>query len=208
MTAFVHLRRLGALALACCLPEALAAQRDTTVVAGAHYRAGGLRQMLLGKDYRTLWTTPVRVPFLDPDTFAGGLSVLREGGGLSTESLRLRGRDGREYVFRSVDKDVTPSIPDDLVNTVAHDVVQDLVSAKHPAAAVVVPPLLDAVGVLHATPRMVVMPDHPFLGEHREQFRGRLGQIEERPTADDEDPAPDFAGAEDVEGTPDLLERL
>ncbi|HEX5724013.1 MAG TPA: hypothetical protein VFX98_01030, partial [Longimicrobiaceae bacterium] len=197
-----------ALAAAACalLPEEPAAQRDTTVAAGARYRAGALRNLVVGEGYRALWTQPVRVQVLNPDTFAGGLTVLQESGGLSTEGLRLQGRDGRVYQFRSVDKNVEPSLPEDLRGTLPHAVVQDMVSAKHPAAALVVPPLLEAVGVLHAVPRLFVMPDHPFLGEHRAEFRGRLGQLEVRPTAGDEGPR--FAGAADVEGSEDLLEKL
>ncbi|HEX2203654.1 MAG TPA: hypothetical protein VHG91_10165 [Longimicrobium sp.] len=184
----------------------LAAQETAEVRAGERYRAGGLRRALLGESYRPEWVRPVRVEVLDPASFAGGLTVLQEGGGLSTESLRLKGRDGREYVFRSVDKDVERSVPEDLRGTISEAVVQDLVSAKHPAAALVVAPLLDAVGVLHVTPRLFVMPDHPFLGERREEWRGRLGQVEERPT--DPDEGPGFARAEDVEGSEDFREKL
>ncbi len=169
--------------------------------AGPEYRAGGLRRLFVGESYRPLWTAPIAVPVLDPDTFAGGLTVEQEGGGLSTESLRLKGRDGHEYVFRSVDKNVTPAIPKDLRGTLPHAIVQDLVSAKHPAAALLIPPLLDAAGVLHATPRFFVMPDHPFLGEHREKFRGRLGMVEERPTDG-------FAGSKDVQGSEDFRKLI
>jgi len=181
-----------------------AAQRPNQTVqvtAGAHYEAGGLHRFFLGEGYRPLWTTTITVPVLDPDTFAGGLTVEKEGGGFSTESLRMQGRNGREYQFRSVDKNVNPGLPRDLRGTLSQWVVQDMVSAKNPAAALVVPPLLDAAGVLHATPRYFVLPDHPFLGEHRQQFRGRLGMLEERPTDG-------FGGARDVKGSDDLRKKI
>jgi hypothetical protein len=181
-----------------------AAQRPNETVrvtAGARYGAGGLHRLFIGQGYRPLWTTTIAVPVLDPDTFAGGLTVEKEGGGLSTESLRMQGKDGREYQFRSVDKNVSPGMPRDLRGTLSQSVVQDLVSAKNPASALVVPPLLDAAGVLHATPRYVVLPDHPFLGEHRQEFRGRLGMLEERPTDG-------FAGARDVKGSDDLQKMI
>lgn len=181
-----------------------AAQRPNEtvqVVAGARYEAGGLHRFFIGEQYRPLWTATITVPVLDPDTFAGGLTVERQGGGLSTESLRMRGRNGREYQFRSVDKNVTPGLPKDFRGTLPGAVVQDMVSAKNPASALVVPPLLDAAGVLHATPRYYVLPDHPFLGEHREEFRGRLGMLEERPTDG-------FAGSRDVKGSDDLQKLI
>lgn len=196
--------RVPLCALLVLAPALLRAQRPgetARVAAGPEYRAGGLRRLLVGKSYRPLWTTPIAVPVLDPDTFAGGLTVEEQGGGLSTESLRLKGRNGREYVFRSVDKNVTPGMPADLRGTLPQAIVQDEVSAKHPASAVIVPALLDAAGVLHATARLYVMPDHPFLGQHRARFRGRLGMVEERPTDG-------FAGARDVKGSPDFQKLI
>ena len=192
------------------------AAQDTTVVAGARYRAGPLVRWFNGDEYRAEWTTPVRVPFLDPATYAGGLTILRAGGGLATESLRMRGRDGREYVFRSLDKTAERGLPEDLHDTFVEWIVQDMVSAKHPGSAHLVPPLLQAAGVLHVVPRLYVMPDHPFLGDFREQFAGRLGQVEERPedAEPDEDepnaprPPRGFADADRVVGTERLLERL
>jgi len=169
--------------------------------AGPEYRAGALHRLFLGESYRALWTTPITVPVLDPAAVGGGLTVQEQGGGLSTESLRMKGRDGREYVFRSVDKNVSPGMPKDLRGTLPQAVVQDLVSAKFPASAVIVPPLLDAAGVLHATARLYVMPDHPFLGEFRERFRGRLGMLEERPSDG-------FAGSTDVKGSDDFQKLI
>ncbi|HEY0037799.1 MAG TPA: hypothetical protein VGB66_13980, partial [Longimicrobium sp.] len=96
------------------LAGAPAAAQDTTVVAGPRYGAGPFHRALWGGAYRDLWTTPVRVPVLNPDTFAGGLRVLEAGGGLATESLRMRGADGREYTFRSVDKTPERGLPPDL----------------------------------------------------------------------------------------------
>src|SRR6266567_3668652 len=61
--------------------------RTVTVTAGPEYRAGWLHQVLFGRG-----------------AFAGGLTPLRRGGGAQTRALRLAGADGREYVFRSVNK--------------------------------------------------------------------------------------------------------
>ena len=205
---------LGA-GLGLAAPAALPAQ-DTVMAAGPQYRAGALTRLFNGPGYRREWTTPVRAPFLDPDTFAGGLTATEVGGGFATASLRMRGADGREYVFRLVDKTTEAGLPPDLRNTFVHRVVQDLVSAKHPGAAYMLPPMLQAVGVLHVTPELYIMPDHPFLGEFRDRFVGRMGQVEERPedAQEDEDepdarrPAQSFARADRVVGTDRLLERL
>ena len=194
-------------AVAAVLGTAAAASAQQTVTAGERYRAGPLHQTLFGRDYRDAWTTPVRVEVLDPERFGGGLTVQQAGGGLSTESLRLKGRDGREYTFRSVDKNSQRAVPEDLQGTFIQDIAQDQTAAKQPAAALIVPPLLRAAGVLHVVPRLYVMPNHPFLGQYRQQFAGRLGQVEERPV-DDDDGGVAFANSERIEGTEDFLEEL
>jgi hypothetical protein len=200
---------LSAAALACAAasPRGACAQ-DTLVVAGPQYEAGPFVRFANGGEYRAEWTTPVRVPILDPGRFAGGLTVLQAGGGFATESLRMRGADGREYVFRSVDKTAGRGLPKDLHGSFVEWIVQDLTSAKHPGSAHLLPPLLEAVGVLHVTPTLYVMPDHPFLGEHRKKFAGRLGQVEERPEDAEDKPGPVFANADRIVGTPRLFERL
>jgi hypothetical protein len=199
----------SAAALACAAVSARsAAAQDTLVVAGPQYAAGPFVRFANGAEYRAEWTTPVRVPILDPTRFAGGLTILQAGGGFATESLRMRGADGREYVFRSVDKTAGRGLPEDLHGSFVEWIVQDLTSAKHPGSALLLPPLLEAVGVLHVTPVMYVMPDHPFLGEHREKFAGRLGQLEERPEDAEDKPGPVFADADRIIGTPRLFERL
>ncbi|MBW3554016.1 MAG: outer membrane protein assembly factor [Gemmatimonadetes bacterium] len=174
---------------------------------GPHYAAGSLARTFLGSGYRDMWTHPIRVEVLDLGRFAGGLTPLRRGGGNQTRTLHLEGEDGRRYIFRSVDKFVEQVLPPDLRRTFVHDLFQDHISALHPSGALAVPPLLDAVGVLHVEPRLVVMPDDPRLGEHREEFAGMLGQIEERPNEGPDD-TPGFAGSARVVGMERLLERL
>jgi hypothetical protein len=211
----VRLRTSAALltaALACAAaPARPASAQDTLVVAGERYGAGALTRFANGEEYRAEWTSPVRVPVLDPVRFAGGLTILQEGGGFATESLRMLGADGRQYVFRSVDKTAGRGLPEDLHGSFVEWIVQDLTSAKHPGGAHLLPPLLNAVGVLHVTPTLYVMPDHPFLGEHREKYAGRLGHVEERPedAGDAEDGITKvFADADRIVGTPRLFERL
>jgi hypothetical protein len=183
------------------------ARRDTLITPGPQYAAEGWKEALLGNDYRDLWTTPVRVPFLDLGTFGGGLRVLDRGGGRQTKSLRFRGGDGRQYAFRSVDKWPDLTTAPAFQGTIIGDVIQDQTSSLHPSAAVAVPTLVEAVGVPHVVPRLAVMPDDPRLGEFRKEFAGMLGTIEERPEdiEDEGGPFPPFAR---VIGTVRLLERL
>ncbi len=187
--------------------QAAAVAESTTVVAGASYKAGALHQWLFGKHYRTLWITPIRVQVLDLGTFAGGLTPKKQGGGLQTQSLRFEGADGKEYAFRSVNKDASKLLPPDLQGTLAARIAQDQISAGHPAGAAVAAPLAEAAGVLHSTPILVSLPDDPRLGEFRQQFGGVLGFIEERPDYN-KDPSLAFAGALDIVSTDDLYDII
>lgn len=177
--------------------------RDSVqLVPGPHYRAGWFHRWLLGDHYRDLWTGPIKVAVLDLNGTAGGLTPECRGGGLQTASLRLRGADGRDYVFRSADKDPAPALlPGPLRRTPAADLLRDQISSHHPAGALVVAPLLDAVGVLHVEPQLRVMPDHPAVAGFRQPFAGMLGTIEERPRDG-------FNGAGRVENTEDVWRRI
>src|SRR3981189_1249971 len=172
-----------------------------TLAAGARYQAGWLTRFLLGGQWRELWTTPVEVPVLNLDSFDGGLSPERRGGGQQTKSLRLQSGNGRIWDFRSVDKDATGNLDPQTRESAIGDVVQDMTSTLHPGGALVVAPLLEAAGVLHATPQLAVMPDDPRLGEFRSPFAGMLGFLEERIERG-------VPGGGKVTATIDLLVRL
>lgn len=179
------------------------AQRDTVVVAGERYHASAFRRFLWGSSYRDLWTAPVRVPVLDLATYAGGLTPTRLGGGLQTVSLRFRSGDGREFAFRSVDKDQTQSLPRDLKGTLVARVDQDQVSSLVPAAGVAAHGVEAAAGLPHTTERLFLMPDDPRLGEFRARFAGMVGTLEERPEA-----GAHALGAEAVVDTDTMLAAL
>ena len=151
-----------------------------TVAPGARYEAGWLTRFFLGGQWRDLWTTPIEVPVLDLGSFDGGLQPERSGGGQQTKSLRFKSGNGRTWSFRSVDKDPTRMLDPETRASALGDIVQDVTSTAHPGAALVVAPLLEAAGVLHATPRLAIMPDDPRLGEFRSDFAGMLGLLEER----------------------------
>lgn len=199
---------VGALSLAGPAAGQTRPVRDTVVVPGASYGAGSLRRFLLGAHYRDLWTTPIRVEMLDLQGFAGGLIPIRAHSGSQTTSLRFRGADGRTYQFRSVFKTPAATLPGVFQGTLLADLIQDGASASHPTGALVMSPLMDAVGVLHPKPTLAVMPDDASLGEFREQFAGLLGIVEERPDEADDEGRGGFGSAIKVIGPERLFERI
>ncbi len=175
------------------------------VAAGEAYGRGGTHQFFFGSLYRELWTAPIRVPVLDLGSAVGGLTPTTAGGGFQTKSLRFRGADGFQYGFRSVDKD--PAVlPPELEGTFVENIVRDQTSSQHPAAPAITAVLLEAAGIAHTDPRLVVLPDDPRLGEHRERFAGTLGFFERRATI--EPGVAPFAGADEIIDSDDLLERV
>jgi hypothetical protein len=177
------------------------------MVPGARYGAGGFSRWLLGDDYRDLWLTEIEAPVLNLDSVGGGLTPLRTGGFGQSVSLHFTGRDGRRYVVRSVDKDPTKRLIEQLKNTFVEDIIQDQISALHPTGALVVDPLLEATGILHTTHRLVIIPDDPRLGEFREEFAGMLGMLLLHPDEGADD-TPGFAGSRRISGSETVFDLL
>ena len=192
-------------------PQVYSDSDDTTeeervVIPNENYKSGWFHKLFFGAHWRDLWSTPVKIKVLNLDKFAGGLKPLKKGGGLQTKSLRLIGKDGKQYKFRSLDKDPAKALPLELRESLAADVFKDQISSANPMAPLVVAPILNAVGVLQAVPELCIMPDDNKLGKFREEFGGIIGMIEIQPEADDEDEG--FAGAEKIKSTYKLFKSL
>lgn len=207
---FVAALAAGALALLLPLQSAHGQSReqkkDSVVVQASNkYEAGGFQRWLLGNTWRDVWATPIKVEVLDLKTFAGGLTPTEKGGNHQTTSLRFMGRDGVEYQFRPVYKDRLAAI-EAFEHTVIASVFRDGLSSLHPTAPLAVPPILDATGIVHPTPRLYIMPNEEALGEFRKEFAGKLGAIEERALMPKEGLG--LGGAAEIIDSDALLERL
>ena len=181
--------------------------RTHVVIPGERFRASGLKRWFYGSNYRDLWTTPIEVAVLDPGRVGGGLTPLRTGGFGQSISLHFTGKDGRRYTVRSLDKDATRRVPDIVVDTAVGEVLQDLISAMLPTAALVVDPLMEATGILYSKHTLVVIPDDLRLGEYRARFAGLIGLLQEHPS-EGPDNSPGFAGSRKVSGTENMQDDL
>ncbi|HEU4680610.1 MAG TPA: hypothetical protein VFS51_02615, partial [Gemmatimonadales bacterium] len=183
-----------------------AGQSSVLQAPGPQYQAGGLHRFLLGRDYRPLWTTPIPTPVLDLRTFSGGLRAVSKGGGKQTKSLLLVAADGRQFFFRSVDKDASVLLPEELRSSVAGSVVRDQTSSALPTAPSVVARLLTAAEILHADERLFVLPRSPLLGEFEAEFGGLMGFLQER-VGGAEGPPARWKGSAEVIGSDTLIAR-
>ena len=180
---------------------------DTLVPVNKDYKASGFKRVFWGDHYRKEWTTPVNISILDMDTYAGGLTAVKLGGGLQTASLRLKGANGKQYVLRSLNKDVSKAIAEELRKTYAQDMVQDQVSSANPYAPMVVAALAEAAGIYHSKPEMFYIEKSARLGEFNEKFSGTVCLLEERPRGNDEEEAA-FGNSKNIINTQRLLEKV
>ena len=166
------------------LPLPAAADSVHGATAGRHYaRHGRLYGALVGQHHRRTWAAPVAAPIFHlADARPGGLRAGKVGGGFNSTSLGLTDADGRAYVLRTVDKDPVRAMPQWLRGTFLVNVLRDNVSSTNPYGALAVPPLAEAVGVPHTSPRLYyVRPDDAaFRSDSLLHFRGQLAYLEEK----------------------------
>ena len=148
----------------------------------------GFKKKVLGDNYRSLWNTPVAFKIFNLKKEKGGFTIESMGGGKQTKSLKLKDRRDKEWALRSMDKDAEKAVPANLRNTIAQQIVQDMISASHPYAPLVVPTLSKAVGVPAAQPDYYFVPNDPALGVYRPIFANKVAMLEYRdPTPDETD---------------------
>ncbi|MGB3466418.1 MAG: metallophosphoesterase, partial [Cyclobacteriaceae bacterium] len=182
---------------------------NKTIVTSASkaYKAKGLKKLLMGENYRDVWSQEIEVPVFDIATEREGLDIVKKGGGMQTRSLRLKAKNDKQYVLRSIEKYAENAIPEALRKTFAAELVQDQISASHPYGALVVPYLAEAAGIFHTNPQAVYIPEDPYLGKYTSTFAGLLALYEERPNnAAAEEPF--FGSGEKIKSTFDLIEEL
>ncbi len=160
----------------------------------------------IGQNYRKIWDIPVTAPVFDITTEKGGLHIVKRGGGKQTRSLRLEDKNGRQYVLRSLEKNVEGFLPNDLKNTFAVDFVQDQISTSNPYGALVVKPLAEFAGILHTNPKLFYVMDDPNFGIYRRDMAGQLYLFEERPDGDRTD-VKSFAYSKKIVSTTKMLEK-
>ncbi len=164
--------------------QALSTTRDhqpdsVTIAASNQYLpASFLKKIVTGKNYRKEWSTPVKMPVLNLAN--SGLRIVKMGGGMQTKSLRLADEQGREWALRTVDKFAEGAVPPGLKNTIAEKVVQDMISAGYPYAAITVGALCELAGISAPKPELYFVPDSDFLGPYREHFANTVCFLERR----------------------------
>jgi hypothetical protein len=171
-----------------------------TVVAGKEFDRSGKWRFWFGGGFRKAWATPIEVPVLDLATEAGGLTPLRQVGGLQTEGLAMKGANGLGYTFRKLEKHPERVLPKEWLDSELKQVAIDQTAAAHPAATVIIGHLAQSVGIPFYGSRLAVMPDDPALGPFRETFANAIGTF-------DEYPAPGYKGITEIVSSGDMWKK-
>jgi len=192
------------------VPKARPNFRDSTVTVAinpAYNKHNGFHDWLLGEHYRKEWATPVKFRVLDLAREKGGLVPYKTGGGKQTASLKVRNEAGHNFTLRGIDKDPAAVLPEALRTGFAKDILQDQISAQHPYASFVLPPLGTAAGILHTNPEPVYIPQDPLLGQYYGAFSNLPAALEED-AKDDQSNVASLGNAKNLVSTDKMLERL
>lgn len=179
-----------------------------TMAAGGQFKASGWKEFWWGKHWRPEWIKPVSFPVFDINTTAGGFKPTKMGGGHQTKSLRMLDKDGREWVLRTIDKDLELLMPEEFKGSIVHDIINDQISTAHPYGPLAIASLTESIGSMHTNPTIVFVPDDPAFGEYQKTFANKLCLFEERPSGDGWEKTPLTKNADDVVNTEKLYSKL
>lgn len=190
------------------LKHARVSLRDSCILvaAGEHYQKSYFHKFFFGKHQRDLWALPVQMKVFDIGREKGGLTIIKSGGSMQTLNLRLRSKDGKEYVLRSIDKDQSKALPPATKNKITVWIFRDQTAALNPYGALIVPKLAESAGLLHTNPELFFVPYDPRFNQYADMFEGRVVLLEEffdkTWTG-----IPPFENTKNIIGTPEMLQK-
>lgn len=167
--------------------KVIKADSITVKVHPSYDSVGKFHRYLFGENYRKDYAMPTKFPVLRISEIKGGLTPTQLGGGNQSKSLRLKDKEGKEWVLRSVEKYPEVLLPQGLRETFAKDILKDNMSAQHPFGALVVPTLAKAADVPHSTPIIGWVSPDANLGDYGGIFANTLCLLEEREPIGDSD---------------------
>lgn len=140
----------------------------------------GLKKWFNGNNYRKEWSTPIELKVFNIKKEKGGFTIEGMGGGNQTKSLKLVDKEGKPWALRTLDKDPEKVVPENLKNTIASEIVRDMISASHPYATGVIPYLAEAVDILEPKREFFFVPDDPTFGYYKPYFANKVCLLERK----------------------------
>lgn len=178
---------------------------------------GKIYRWLWGEHYRKYYGMPIEAQTANISELDGGYIPFREGGGNQSNSLRLKAKDGQEFVMRGVKKSAVrflnnmafkkSTFGNELNNTFPEKFLLDFYTTNHPFTPFSVGNLADKVGIFHSNPRLYYIPKQQALGEYNRNYGDEMYMIEERFSSDPKT-LQSLDNAKDIISTDDLLKNL
>ncbi len=171
----------------------------------------------LGTHYREYYSKDVKAPVVFLDTLKGGLTPIRRGGGHQSKSLRLKDKDGKQYVMRALRKSSIKFlqttafqdqyVEEELEDSFADSFLLDFYTTAHPYTPNTVGTLADAVDIYHTNPALYYIPKQEHLGVYNDEYGDELYIIEERVESGHKDLA-SFGKPKKILSTNDVLKEI
>lgn len=198
-------------------PNNKVTEKSTSVYTTEEVTKGRLYRFFWGDRYRKYFGTKVTAPTVNLDTLFGGLKPVRKGGGNQSKSLRLKDKNGAEYVMRALRKNAVQYlqavafrdqyIEGQFNGSYTEDLLLDVFTGSHPFAPFTIGALSDAVGIYHTNPVLYYIPKQNALGSFNTEFGNELYMIEERAASGHGNKA-SFGFSNKVISTDDLLKNI
>lgn len=177
----------------------------------------GFYKFIWGDHYRKYYGKPINAQVVVLDTFLGGLTPIRRGGGQQSNSLRLEDKNGKQYVMRALRKNSIKFIQnagfkdkfvtERLSETSFDKLMLDFFTTAHPYTPLAVGELSEAVNIYHANPKVYYVPKQKTLGIFNDTFGDELYLIEERVASNQKD-LENFGRPEDIISTDDVFKEI
>lgn len=174
-------------------------------------------KFFFGEHYRPYYSLPVEVRTVMLDTLKGGLKPDRAGGGHQSKSLRLKDKNGKEYVMRGLKKSASRFlqaavfedryIGNSFNDTYVEEFLMDFYTTSHPYAAFAIDGLAGSAGIYHTNPVLYYIPKQDALKEFNDEYGDELYMFEERPI-DEHNDLESFGKPDAIEGTDDVMQNL
>ncbi len=177
----------------------------------------GFFKFLWGERYRDYYSTKVKAKTVKLDTLFGGLTPIRKGGGNQSKSLRLKDKNGAQYVMRALRKNAVQYlqaivfkdqyIEGQFDDTSIENLLLDVFTGAHPYAPFVVGTLADGAKVFHTNPVLYYVPKQNALGHFNSEFGNELYMIEEHTSKGHSDQA-SFGYQDKLVNSEDMMKKI
>ncbi len=198
-------------------PASFQKEKSASIYSEEETDKSGTHKFLWGDRYRKLYSTEVTAPTVNLDTIFGGLTVVRKGGGNQSKSLRLKDKNGAQYVMRALRKNAVQYlqavmfknqyIEGQFDDTATEDLILDVFTGAHPYAPFAIGTLSDAVDIYHTNPVLYYIPKQNALGHYNEEFGDELYMIEEHTSEGHSDLA-SFGFQDKIISTDDMMKKI